>query len=380
MAETIHAPKWAKETDIKDMDAQAAGYVVDTREKSGPALTRSIEGIGAKAQKKLVQANTLMSSGLQNLLEGLDGKSPTGEKLAEMRVVMDEMNPGSLMNAWWFSWMPTSIKRRAVRKFASTFHSNQSNMTAIFDHLRDGKDDLLQLSISLEAQYEQVLDAKREAEREIYIAELFLQKLEDFEKTVSSGDILETNKIASVKNQAMRRLRDLRTKEHAAVQFFVSIDQSIQNNSLLNEHIDSALSVGPMVLYNAVQIASALQQQKAIKDQVKSFQDGLGDMMAQNAANIKQSTIDIAEMYNNPVIALEKMQAGFNDLVEATDMAQKAMCESTAKAREAADIQAQMTAELEPLAIAIRDARDEGIDAMTAPEQMTLENQTEEKS
>jgi uncharacterized protein YaaN involved in tellurite resistance len=352
-------PKWAEASKLETLKQRATELVTTTKEKSGPALSRVIDSIGAPAQKKMSSANDLMAQSVNSLLSGLDGKSPTGEKLLELRSTMDELNPHSLHNTWWFSWMPKSIKRKAVSRFVQRYQPMQTHVNEIFNGLRAGKDDLLETSIELERQYDEISDAKKEIEAEVYIGELFIEQVEVREAEVAADDIQEKQKLATVKNQAMRRIRDLRTMEQAAMQFFISIDQTIATNSLLSEQIDSALTVGPMVMQNALRIQAALAKQKAVEKAVKGFQDGMGDMMAQNAAAVNQAAQNVGELYNNPVISLEKLEEGFDQLMSAVNTANETMANSTTKAREASNRLHDMTKQLEPVTAGLRSARDD---------------------
>jgi len=80
-------------------------------------------------------------------------------------------------------------------------------------------------------------------------------------------------------------------------------------------------------------------------------------MMAQNAAAVNQAAQEVGDMYNNPVIALEKMEEGVDQLMQAVQTANETMANSTIKAREASARLADMTAELSPVAEGLRDAR-----------------------
>lgn len=372
MNTSVSPPKWAVSEQVSTLKEKAQQLVTTTQEKSGPALTRVIDGIGASAHKKMSSANDVMSGSVNSLLKGLDGKSPTGEKLLELRSTMDELNPHSLHNAWWFSWMPKGVKRKAVNRFVRKYQPMQAHVNGIFDGLRNGKDELLESSIALEHQYDEIMAAKKEIESEIFIGEVFVEKIEERESQTPTEDIQESQKLASVKNQAMRRIRDLRTMEQAAVQFFISIDQTISTNSLLGEQIDSALTVGPMVMNNALRIQAALAQQKAVGDAVKGFQDGLGDMMAQNASAVNQAAQDIGDLYNNPVIGLEKLEESFDQLMNAVQTANETMASSTVKARETSARLADMTLELEPVAAGLHEARKD----QATPNTSTIENAT----
>ena len=60
----------------------------------------------------------------------------------------------------------------------------------------------------------------------------------------------------------------------------------------------------------------------------------LGNLIAANASSIKQHTADIGDIYNNPVIAIDKIEQAHNDLIEAMDMADRLKQEGIESARE----------------------------------------------
>ncbi len=359
MTKDIKVPKWADKTLLDKMAERTSALITNVKEDSGPGLLRKIDVIGAGSQKLMTQANDSMQQSVSSLLTSLDGKSPTAEKLLELRSTMDEINPHSLHNKWWFSWMPKSIKRKAVSKFVHRYQPMNTHVNSILTGLREGKDELLEVSIELEHQYAEIQRAQREIQKEVYIGEMFIDQVEELEAKVGESDVQESTKLSTVKNKAARRIRDLRTKEQAAVQFFISIDQTVASNELLSEQIDSALSVGPMVMTNALRIQAALATQNTVKNAVSQFQEGLGDMMAQNAAAVNKAAEEIGDLYNNPVVALEKMEEGFDSLMQAVATANKTMEESTIAARESSARLAEMTAELEPVAQGLHDARQE---------------------
>jgi len=373
MGSLIKKPKWAKETDLSSMKERSKELMTQVKEKAGPALMRVVDAIGGKSQKKMLAANDLMAQSVGSLLKGLDGKSPTAEKLLELRSAMDELNPHSLHNAWYFSWMPKGMKRKAVSKFIHKYQPMQSHVTGILNGLRAGKDDLLETSIELEHQYEQIAGAQKEIQAEIYVGEIFITEIETLEAETETDDIQEIQKLASVKNKAARRIRDLRTMEQAAVQFFISIDQTVATNELLSEQIDSALTVGPMVMTNALIIQAALAKQDTVRKAVQGFQEGLGEMMAQNAKAVNQAAQDIGDLYNNPVIAIEKMEEGFDQLMKAVQTANETMANSTLKARESSARLAEMTAQLSPVAEGLHDALQKGKEAKNNDDVLDIE-------
>lgn len=357
MEQIIKQPKWASEQQLGVLKDKSLQLMTDVKEKTGPSLMRAMDAIGADSQKKMLQVNNMMSKSVDSLLTGLDGKSPTGDRLLELRTTMDELNPHSLTNSWWFGWMPKSIKRKAVSRFVHKYQPMKTHVNEVLNGLRAGKDDLLESSIEMEYQYTEIEAAQKEIQSDIYVGELLITEIEKMESSIDTSDVQEVQKLASSKNKASRRIRDLKTKELSAVQFFVSIDQTIATNELLMEQIDSALSVGPMVMMNALRIQSALAKQETVKQAVDQFQQGLGDMMAQNATAVNQAAQEIGDLYNNPVIAIEKMEEGFDQLMQAVNTANETMKNSTILAREASARLSDMTNELDPVAKGMKASR-----------------------
>ena len=74
---------------------------------------------------------------------------------------------------------------------------------------------------------------------------------------------------------------------------------------------------------------------------------------------MNQAAQNVGDLYNNPVIGLEKLEEGFDQLMSAVNTANETMANSTTKAREVSDRLSQMTKELEPVAAGSRQARDE---------------------
>lgn len=355
----VKMPSWASEKQIEQIKSQSQGLMVATKEQSGPSLSREIDRFGQGAHTSMQKANDLMNGSVSSLLTGLNGESPTANKLLQLRGTMDEMNPHSLQNAWYFGFLPKPFKRKVISKFVHRYQSNKTHVSQILDGLRSARDELLDVSLQLEHQYDQVMSAKKEIDMSIVAADLFLAELDEYEKTVNQEDDQEIRKINSTRNQVARRKRDLATMQHAALQFFVSIDMTIESNTLIGEQIQSALTVGPMVMKNALAIQAALAKQKTVAEAVEQYQDGISDMMKQNAAATKTAAQNATDLYNNPVMSLESMAKSHDDLMSAVTIASDAMAKSTVKALEAADALKEMSVELEPVAGGLRESREQ---------------------
>ena len=132
-----------------------------------------------------------------------------------------------------------------------------------------------------------------------------------------------------------------------------------------------------MVMTNALRIQAALAKQDTVKKAVQQFQEGLGDMMAQNASAVNQAAQEIGDLYNNPVIAIEKMEEGFDQLMQAVNTANETMQNSTIKAREASARLAEMTNELDPVAKGLKASRSSTVEDKTTSDVLEGEVATE---
>lgn len=363
----IKAPKGANEAEITSLKDKSVSLMGDIKEKTTPAVLSMIDSIGKDSQDKMKKSNDVMNQNVGSLLKDLDGKSPTAEKLMELSACMGELNPSSLRNAWWFGIIPAPIKKYAVNNFINKYKPMKDHVSTILDGLRHGYDEIIELNITMEHQYNGLTEAMKGIQSDVFLCQHTIERVEEFEKNMDTTDQLEVQKVNQAKNKLWRKVRDLKTKEQAVNQFFVSLEQTFVSNSLLSEQIESAITVGPMVMNNALQIQAGLAKQAKIQEGLEKFQDGLSDMMAQNAKATKMATEKAVELYNNPVLALDKMEEGFNDLMSAVNTANDAIANSTQSAMDTSARLQEMNDAFKPTVEAMRDQREnngrlEGVD------------------
>jgi len=349
MAEVAKLPKHVKEeTKKKTLIERITSFKDEVMASDGgPTLDIRLKQIGLEATKNATQVRTLMQSKVSDLLKNVDGESPAANSLLDLRETMDDLNPHSLKNDWKFKLAPAFLKKKMLRGYAEKFQTNQDHVNAIFSGLLESKDSLLERTLDLSDQYNQLKSAKENIAEEVYVGEGLWEKLETHE--VDESDAIETQKMDKAKNAVSRRIRDLRVAEQAIIQFMVSINQTAENSQLLSEAIDSALLVGPVVLINAINIQVALAEQKNISNSLDKFQNTLGGMMVQNAEAIENQTKDIQKLYDNPVVGLDYLETSYDKLTNAINYANEAMKSSSLKARELSGQLAEMSEGMEPI-------------------------------
>ncbi len=345
------------ETRLQETALQLAGEV--HKDAGNRQVARRLSALGVREQQKASKEIGLLKTRVGTMLGQLEGEGAEIPKtLIELRHTMDEINPNVLSQpsgiAKWVGKAPGVGK--ILKRIAVKYESVQTQIDHIMNGLRHGKDKLLQDNAELEQLYEQVGQAQLGVQESAYIGELLWQKIED--KLPEATDPAERQKLQAMMHRVAMRVQDLRTMEQVNLQFFASIDMTIQNNDTLCEQVDRTVMVTQSLLTVGLAIQAALASQKQIATAVKSVQESTAAMLEANAAAIGRQTLEIGEMQNNPVIALESVKKAHNSLIEAMDKMEEIRAVGTEKARAGIAELNKMSAALEPKVEALQAARD----------------------
>lgn len=328
------------ETKVKSM--------VKTIEKSkgGPSLSMALDKLGAQSLKAAKRSHQTMQEASMKVLPDLDSKSPLAQTIIDANTEMVALNPHTVTGSFLYKIPFPGLKKTLLKSYITNFQSQNEQVQGIFEALENGKDQLLIKMISLQDQYNELRTTDDDLVNDIEVCKKLLEHIESIDREELSQP--EQMKYQTAQNKVQRRIRDLTTIRSAIQQFFVSINQTMENQDLLNETIDSILAVGPIVLHNAIMVHDVISKQKQVADAARKTQSTIAAGLEQNASMIEDNATNVAEMYNNPVIAIETFQKSYDKLRNAVNITQTAMIESTANAK-------QMTADLENMQAGFKD-------------------------
>ena len=322
-------------------------------------LGRRVSALGVREQQKASNEIGLLKTRVGTLLSQIDGEGAEIPKtLVALRHTMDEINPQVLGQpsgvAKWLGKAPGV--GQVLKRIAVKYESVQTQIDQIMNGLRHGKDKLLQDSAELENLYDQVQTAQNGVQQAAYVGELLMERIE--QGSAESEDMAQRQKLQTMAHRVSMRVQDLRTMEQVNLQFFASIDMTLQNNDTLCEQIDRTVMVTQSLLTVGLAIQAALANQKQIATAVKQVQDSTAAMLEANAAAIGRQTREIGEMQNDPVIALDRVKNAYESLVSAMDEMEQIRSTGTAKAKAGIAELSRMSAALEPKVDALQAARE----------------------
>ena len=314
-------------------------------------LADSISSFGIQSQRSAGTDLELLKGRMGEILSKDGAGAQISKELVNLRITLDQINPHQVGKSGLagrvVGKMPLfgSTAQRTLQKIAIRYEPVSKQVAHIETRLQDGRAVLASDNVELRKLYEQVEEQQLPIRKNAYMAELVMQRLsETLERT---EETLKKERIRNVLHDVAMRVQDLRTMEEVHIQFFVSIEMTRQNNNRLGQSVERTLALGANVVMVGLALQVALDRERTVMRATQRTREFLGDLILTNAESIKRHTEEIGDVYNSPVIAIEKITQAHNDLIEAMDIADRLKQEGIDSARENIARLTQLSADLE---------------------------------
>ena len=361
-----NAPKGLSEEESQVLKTRALALVTDLGEASGSKeleLTDSITNIGLQAQRSGGGELDLLRTRVGDMITSGGPGEDIAKDLVDLRMALNQINPHELQQASGarkiLGWIPFVGKItplvRVLARIAIRYEPVSKQVTMIESKLREGRQMLARDNVELRKLYEQVEQQQLPIQKNAYLGELVMTQLDDL--LGNTEDTLKVERVRNALHDVSMRVQDLRTMETVHTQFFVSIEMTRQNNNRLGQSVERTLALGTTVVTVGLAIQSALSRQKRVMEATKRTQEFLGEMIVANAASIKQHTAEIGDLYNNPVIAMDKITQAHNDLIEAMNEADRLKQRGIDEARVNIAKLSELSTEMRERSQGLRDQR-----------------------
>ena len=210
---------------------------------------------------------------------------------------------------------------RALKKVALRYEPVSKQIVAIETKLRQGRSLLARDNVELRRLYEDVEAQQQAIQRQAFLGTLLLHDLTQL--VADTDDPLERDRVQAAVHDVATRLQDLHAMQEVHLQYFVSIELTRQNNNRLGQAVDRTLALATNVVTVGLAIQAALVRQARVKEATERTREFLGEMIVQNAQAIRTQTDEIGDLYNEPVIAMDKLVQAHHDLLAALDAASR---------------------------------------------------------
>ena len=356
--EELTPPQGLSDQEEQELTSRAQALVDGLSGAAGSQemqLADSIGSLGVRAQRLAAAELDLLRSRIGETLAGGGSGDEIAKNLVELRTTLNQINPHEVGKAGLarraLAWVPFvgGAVQKALERIAVRYEPVSAQVSLIETRLQEGRAMLVRDNVELRKLYEQVEEQQMPIEKNAYLGELVMQGLSDLVERTE--DPLRKERMRNVLRDVAMRVQGLRAMEEVHAQFFVSIEMTRQNNNRLGQSVERTLALGINVVLIGLAIQMALSRQKLVLEAMRGTRDFVGNLIAANAASLKSHTEEIGDVYNQPVIAIDKITQAHDDLMEAMDTADRVNREGIAAARTNLAELSGMAAELERRAL-----------------------------
>ncbi|MBC7132780.1 MAG: toxic anion resistance protein [Roseovarius sp.] len=319
--------------------------------------TRSIVGFGAAAQAELQEISQAMLQGVRNKDVG-----PAGDALRGIVSTIRGFSVSELDLRRERSWWEKLMGRAApFADFTARFEKIQGQIDRITDDLLAHEHRLLKDIKSLDMLYEKTLAFYDELALYIAAGEAKLRELDDTDIPAREAAIQaapaeeqvmkaqQLRDLRAARDDLERRVHDLRLTRQVTMQSLPSIRLVQENDKSLVTRINSTL-VNTVPLWET-QLAQAVTIQRSAEAAaaVRAAGDLTNELMAANAANLRESNKAIREEIERGAFDIEAVKKANADLIGTIEESLRIADEGKAR-------RARAEAELGKMEAGLRDA------------------------
>jgi len=347
-------PKTMSASEVTEARRQASELVRYVRDSDGSdqlAAIDEVSSVGLKSQRNAGRQLELVRGRMATLLDsGSAGKSLANE-LVNLRVALDNIDPSSgdhnrlsrLRRSLPFVRNKSML--RTLKKVAIRYEPATKQITIIETKLRAGRALLVRDNVELRRLYEDIEGQQDAIKRQTYLGQLLLQELDALR--VDDDDPLQRDRLQAAKHDVASRVQDLLTMQEVHVQYFVGIELTRQNNQRLGQAVDRTLTLATNVVTVGLALQAALVRQREVQEATERTRQFLGELIVSNATAVRRQTEEIGDLYQDPVIAMDKLTQAHHELVAALDVAGKLREQGIDTARRNIDELTVLTQELD---------------------------------
>jgi len=292
-----------------------------TLDANSPEFGAKVDQITNMGRKEIAEAAGHSNRFLDRPVRAMDSDTNVGTDLAELRRVIEDLDPGKRGNLLaprkLFGIIPFGNK---MRNYFDSYKSSQTHINSILGSLASGKDTLIKDNAAIDVERQNMWATMGRLEQMIHIAKAMDQRLED---KALEMDSLDPAKAKAIRESALfyvrQRTQDLLTQMAVTVQGYLALDLVKKNNVELVKGVDRASTTTVSALRTAVTVAQALAGQRLVLDQITALNTTTANIIDSTGELLKSQSAQIHEQAASSTIPLETLQRAFQNIYDTMD-------------------------------------------------------------
>ncbi|EDY58346.1 MULTISPECIES: toxic anion resistance protein [Streptomyces] len=308
-----------------DMARKAAAYVeglatLDARSPEFAGKVGEITALGAgELRGAAAQSNRMLERTVRSLPDkGGDAQSQVAGSLVELRRVVEDLDPRDLSASKGRKFLSRLPGGNRLRDHVAKYASAQGTLNRIVGSLRGGQDELRRDNAALQTERVRLWETMGKLQEYVVLTESLDTAVEQHIAAVGDPGAADSLR-ADVLFPVRQKHQDLLTQLAVCAQGYLAMDVVRRNNEELIKGVDRAATTTVSALRISVMLASALDNQKKVVEQVNALRGTTEDLIRGNAEMLATQSGEIQRIAADPAVGAETLRSAFQQIYRTLD-------------------------------------------------------------
>ncbi|MEU8621786.1 toxic anion resistance protein [Streptomyces sp. NPDC048623] len=308
-----------------EMGRRAAEYIgalagIDARSPEFSGRIGEITALGSGEMRTAAQqSNRMLDRTVRSLgSAGGDPTSRVGDSLVELCRTIEDLDPRDTPAKGMRGLLSKLPGGNRLRDHIAKYASSQETISRILDALRGGQDELRRDNAALQTERARLWATMGKLQEYAVLTEALDTAVE--QRIAGTTDPAQADALrADVLFPVRQKQQDLLTQLAVCAQGYLAMDVVRRNNDELIKGVDRATTTTVTALRIAVMLASALDHQKKVVEQVNALRGTTETLIQGNAAALAGQSGDIQRLAAEPAVGLETVRGAFQEIYRTLD-------------------------------------------------------------
>ncbi|MFF1515280.1 toxic anion resistance protein [Streptomyces sp. NPDC058305] len=310
-----------------EMARRAAEYieglaVLDARSPEFAGKVGEIAGLGSSEMRgAAAQSNRMLERTIRSLPStGEDAQSHVAGSLVELRRVVEDLDPRDLSASKGRRFLSKLPGGNRLRDHVAKYASAHGTLNKIVGSLRGGQDELRRDNAALQTERVRLWETMGKLQEYVVLTRALDGAVEDHIAGVDTTDPAQADTLRSdVLFPVRQKQQDLLTQLAVCAQGYLAMDVVRRNNEELIKGVDRAATTTVSALRISVMLASALDNQRKVVDQVNALRGTTEDLIRGNAEMLATQSGEIQRIAADPAVGAETLRNAFQEIYRTLD-------------------------------------------------------------
>ncbi|WCD88335.1 hypothetical protein KPP03845_104741 [Streptomyces xanthophaeus] len=312
----------------EEMGRRAGEYVgqlagVDSRSPEFAQRLGEIAGLGsADVRSAAQQSNRMLERAVRSLGsgDGGDAQARVAGSLVELRRTVEDLDPRDSPAKGARKLLAKLPGGSRFRDHVAKYASSQATLNKIVGSLRGGQDELRRDNAALHTERARLWETMGRLQEYAVLTEALDAAVEQRIAEAGHADPQQAEALrADVLFPVRQKHQDLLTQLAVCAQGYLAMDVVRRNNDELIKGVDRAATTTVSALRIAVMLASALDSQRRVVEQVDALKGTTEELIRGNAQMLSTQSGEIQRIAADPAVGAETLRTAFAQIYETLD-------------------------------------------------------------